>query len=571
MSHLLLISIGPVQDFIASARRPVDFYAGSQLLSWLAGTIAESIGRQCGFRKLVFPAASDAEDLERLKDIGVANIVLSRVDENPEEIAEQACRAAYSFLDALSDELFTPYAEHLNMETAKLQLTDLPEIHWAAVPLGNDYSAARHRLYGLLNARKATRDFQPVRWGAAAPKSSLDGTRETVLSYGTPIWARRKMGIKDGEHLSGVDLAKRLWLDREQGRGRTFKRTTHIAAGPFLAALDDDRKTSLYDSIRRMVADYGLIDGRGLPPDPAEAPELLYPNRLRELFPEPDDERAAEAANFLRRRYKSLGTREPAPYYTILMADGDRVGAAISRQDDIQSHRRLSAALAGFARQAGAIVGEHEGEPVYAGGDDVLAFVPVHTALSCAEVLSDTFRHAMEPFSDEGSPVTLSVGIVVFHLLEPLQDGLTLAREALSTAKEDAGRNALAVVIQPRSGNPLTVTGRWEQSPNLAHRLLAYALMLSENSLPGTFAYEVQRLGDYLEGAPLSSEVERILSRKEVRAPAARQIRENLQQFGADRLWREIAAARHFVAAIGTGRVKPATAAVPSPRGGAAR
>ncbi len=36
MTHLLSISIGPVQDFIAAARRTADLYAGSQILQELS-------------------------------------------------------------------------------------------------------------------------------------------------------------------------------------------------------------------------------------------------------------------------------------------------------------------------------------------------------------------------------------------------------------------------------------------------------------------------------------------------------------------------------------------------------
>ncbi|MDI9601475.1 MAG: type III-B CRISPR-associated protein Cas10/Cmr2, partial [Acidobacteriota bacterium] len=40
MSHLLAISIGPVQDFIAAARKTRDLLNGSELLSTIATAIA---------------------------------------------------------------------------------------------------------------------------------------------------------------------------------------------------------------------------------------------------------------------------------------------------------------------------------------------------------------------------------------------------------------------------------------------------------------------------------------------------------------------------------------------------
>ncbi|MDM7323637.1 MAG: type III-B CRISPR-associated protein Cas10/Cmr2, partial [Thermus sp.] len=44
MNHLLAISLGPVQEFIATARRTRDLYAGSRLLSEAAAEVARFLG-----------------------------------------------------------------------------------------------------------------------------------------------------------------------------------------------------------------------------------------------------------------------------------------------------------------------------------------------------------------------------------------------------------------------------------------------------------------------------------------------------------------------------------------------
>ena len=43
MEHLLAIALGPVQEFIATARRTRDLYAGSRLLSEAAARAAEAL------------------------------------------------------------------------------------------------------------------------------------------------------------------------------------------------------------------------------------------------------------------------------------------------------------------------------------------------------------------------------------------------------------------------------------------------------------------------------------------------------------------------------------------------
>lgn len=82
MASLLLVSIGPIQDFIASARRCQDLWYGSWLLSDLARTVAATFERACGNDALVFPATLRAEaGLERPS---VANKILVRVGDDRE-------------------------------------------------------------------------------------------------------------------------------------------------------------------------------------------------------------------------------------------------------------------------------------------------------------------------------------------------------------------------------------------------------------------------------------------------------------------------------------------------------
>ena len=52
--HILHISIGPVQGFVAQARRTRDLWAGSFLLSWMSGQLMASVLRRDG--EIVFPS-----------------------------------------------------------------------------------------------------------------------------------------------------------------------------------------------------------------------------------------------------------------------------------------------------------------------------------------------------------------------------------------------------------------------------------------------------------------------------------------------------------------------------------
>ena len=69
MSHLLAISVGPVQEFIAAARRTRDLWFGSYLLSEISREVAKAVENQSG--KLVFPTSSDVDN--------VANVILAEL------------------------------------------------------------------------------------------------------------------------------------------------------------------------------------------------------------------------------------------------------------------------------------------------------------------------------------------------------------------------------------------------------------------------------------------------------------------------------------------------------------
>ena len=56
MSHQYFhFSLGPVQAFVAQARRTRDFWAGSFLLSYLSAVAMRSVQNQAGDHVIVFP------------------------------------------------------------------------------------------------------------------------------------------------------------------------------------------------------------------------------------------------------------------------------------------------------------------------------------------------------------------------------------------------------------------------------------------------------------------------------------------------------------------------------------
>ncbi len=580
MKHLFQVSIGPVQDFIASARRTGDLQFGSWLLSELAKAAAKSITGDNHLERLIFPAP---ESIDHLADTGtllnVANKIVAIIDDPPKTAGKAVREAIDTRLLNIQQRAYHGMGP-IDDEKANKQINDLVECFWVAVPYDEQtqaYVETRHTLEAIMAARKNTRDFSKVEWGSNEPKSSIDGQLEGVIpddkyyQGGDSVKREKKSKAlyidyeaKPAERLSGVDLLKRRGHPLINGAPvENFPSTSHMATLPFLARLDLLPKTVLPDIQKKWNEYIRLLGEIALSPTLEQIPytfpphailkkydgSLLFEERLVDMISTPvsptDQPKFQAAKKALRDFYDevdtALGKAPPSPYYAILRADGDRMGKAIDNQKDAESHRKLSRALDSFADRVRKIVETHKGALIYAGGDDVLAFVPLHTLLICARDLHQMFDKRLGSFTDAQShKPTLSVGIVIVHHLDSLQDSLNLARAAENKAKDVKGKNGLqdknglAITVSKRGGIDYSVVGQWgeidedqktikrEGIDTYIDQLIPFCI---DDSIPDGMAYELRDLAqriavpkenkdfDMLQKV-IQAEAKRILERK---------------------------------------------------------
>ena len=280
--------------------------------------------------------------------------------------------------------------------------------------------------------------------------------------------------------------------------------------------------------------------------------DVLYPERLdpRLLESELDLENrkaALQAQQTCRALRRAIGMVPPT-YYAILLMDGDDMGKWLAGKHDrmpafreamhpdilpkfeglenagdwqemldtprplaANLHASLSAALSTFAwRCVRRVVDkQHFGRVVYAGGDDVLALLPLIEAIPAARELYALFTGHAEvqggdlrikndsngflEWEDEillvpGPNITLSAGLAVVHHLYPLDAALAAAREAERVAKAVPGKAAIAVRVLKRSGETVTVRSRWESMGGLFDELVGH---FAGERLSSRFAYEL--------------------------------------------------------------------------------
>ena len=359
-----------------------------------------------------------------------------------------------------------------------------------------------------------------------------------------PAWAKK------GEHLGALPAVKRLWptlfareVARATGAGQGADRfvvSTHTMAlaGNLVQLHQALSEPAVRAEIEALVAKdrapalpRSLAHLRGSLA--ARIPAAL--DRLRESDEDESDLHKIEA----RLTAKDLLGHKPETYYALLMLDGDHMGRILSGDDEKSTisyrdsfhprirtgfdkhakhnpsireygglkravspnrHLAVSAALNEFALRVvpEVVEQEHKGRVIYAGGDDVLAMLPVADLLPAMRRLREAYsgdarqgeqsdwrevRSSRKLVCKDGfaylrgrlmrmmGGATASCGAVIAHHQAPLGAVLRELREAEQHAKREGGRDAFSLAVLKRSGGALHITAKWGESIELLLKL----------------------------------------------------------------------------------------------------
>lgn len=495
---LLSIALGPVQDFIAAARRTRDLWFGSYLLSEISKASAAALHHAGAV--LIFPSVNDAAaDLKPDSPLNVANKILVRLDESldPAILAETAKLAAVRRWEEFADAALTMSAGAIQKDLWDEQVNDVIEFYAAWVHLDGNYAEARARVERLLAGRKRLRDFIPAKGRPGVPKSSLDGARESVLKDPAKLGtqARLRAMLKENEHLDCVGLVKRLAGDPER-----FPSVARIAADPWIREVSSTPKGRDFLKSVGELCDPSFTS-RLHDPIYQEFPwegEILFLGRRSVLLSDPEVAPYRSAIGKIQELFQAIRPSEPSPYLALVSADGDRMGAALASLPSPEEHGKLSNLLARFAREAARIVRSHHGSLIYSGGDDVLAFVPLDLALPCARSLHDEFSNILGTAGITEAAPTLSVGIAIGHCQELLEDLLRQVRQAEKSAKAASRpglndeRNGLALALTTRGAETLTWRRSWQGNPD--GTLAGWIGLIRSGTIPDKLAYDLRTL-----------------------------------------------------------------------------
>ncbi|WP_161602189.1 type III-B CRISPR-associated protein Cas10/Cmr2 [Tautonia marina] len=572
--HFLAFSLGPVQPFIASARSVRDLWTGSYLLSWLCLAAMQPIRHRFGDGAILSPSLDGNPLLETRGDAReglpsacLPNRFLARIPDDDDDTTrlladecERSCRAGWKRISGAVRQGLAVRMEGLDPHWDRLwddQVDDFFEVHTVVLPLARCDAPTLERLLGeqndptrpdglawgrlqliarLMEARRSAGHHPAYAARGDVPQkcsllgsyeqmgpAGLDESRRFWEALAVPENAWSGTRTRQSERLCAVSLVKRFawpaFLHEEVGlppESGYFPDTATVAASRWLATEPEIRPD-------RERGEHGAWSGQWL-----HRAEHEGPGRRRV-----DDDRDPPPRDGLLRtiRRKRLAQDAPPAYLAILMMDGDRLGQWLAGigPDGTTATRvapnewiaAISRALAQFSvGRVPEIVRRHGGIPIYSGGDDVLAFLPLEDALPCVRELRDAYVEGwarwVEPLCEPEarSGATVSAGLAVVHHKEDLRYALGRARAAEHAAKE-AGRDAVTLAICRRSGEHTSVDLPREMVPRLERWHASFAAGASDRWLY-TLRSEFPTLGgDGLPWPAVKAEVRRVAARAE--------------------------------------------------------
>lgn len=325
---------------------------------------------------------------------------------------------------------------------------------WSPNP-GTLYPAVFDLAERALAAAKASRSFAQLsqngwrcsltgesEWLTTDPAQLQKSYRQQKDTLWAKVHNAKKSWAKSGEHLGGLSALKRLWptvfadqVSQATGKacGRFVVSTHTMALASHLEqwlAKGAPAQSDFSQACKSLDPEAVALPRRLMRHEPNHAEDAKFIPGLLEAARDSDDENAyAKAQQVVR---DTLGVDKLETYYSLIMMDGDRMGAilsgdtatntAIPYRDSFhptvqkgfdaqaakhkrlyaygQQHRAISPnrhlAISGALNDFSQFVvrhvveQEHLGRVIYAGGDDVLAMVPTADLLGTMQRL----RHA---------------------------------------------------------------------------------------------------------------------------------------------------------------------------------
>ncbi|MBI5576797.1 MAG: hypothetical protein HY896_10605 [Deltaproteobacteria bacterium] len=433
---LMTFSIGPVHTFIAQARRVADLWAGSTILSHLVSTAIRVLLERGG--EMVFPCISEKGRIPT----GLPNRFVCRIPSTEAgDVAKAMKKSVEVEWTRLSVEAARILAEIGVLGTSTVpdpfqeQVSQAIEVAWSWVEQDEgNYAGA---------SRKGAAQFAGARMFRPYTQDSEIGVKCAVCGERTAL-------------PDGVGKNVRAAWEKAEAASKGNKRERYFRK--------DQTRLCLVCATKRL---YPVTGGSG---------RDAYFSAFDRFEPQEDGPNGREARQ---------------PYFAVVSMDGDNMGRVLgwdaSRVHNVEGfHRRVSEILTAFAerlRTAGSPElnlatlkytpkGDKPPQLVYAGGEDILFICGPRDALPLAKAIREEYRRSFDGDSDLRDLVkdavnirkfTISAGILFAHTKHPAGLVFRDVQDLLSRkAKDEEGRDAVAIRLDKRGGVPVEVAFKWD-------------------------------------------------------------------------------------------------------------
>ncbi|MEN7546976.1 type III-B CRISPR-associated protein Cas10/Cmr2 [Rapidithrix thailandica] len=488
--YLFLFTISSVQSFIAQARKTQDLFAGSQILSELIDAGMRATQAYFEHCEYIFPVKNTSSKPNRfLVEVGNPKEDFINIGKNIKEHVQAK-------LVALASENLKEKPKPNGFDE---QLAQVLDIHWAFVKISDyeNYAKAYEALEQLLGSVKNVRVFEQYQYqevggetiiGEKGRKCNLDG-ENNALFFG--IGTREKYytlnGLKkdiskigkasQNEGLSAISFVKRFSEFKDKnGNEIKFPSTAKVALIHDIELLS---KTTDVDKLNAWLAFQHFFKNGDFDE------QLFFEENLNETYFKNNG-----LQDYLIKLKQIVETHQKfshqlkTNHYALILFDGDQMGKWLSgdflkeeyKTEKLKEfHNKFSGLLAAFGKHARENIlntSKHNGQVVYAGGDDFLGFVNLHHLFDVIKQLRIDFdklvNNELGTYKQMGEHLTFSAGIVIAHYKAPLSEVLKKAREIEKKAKKQGDRNAFAIAALKHSGEIQECVFKWDSKSNEA-------------------------------------------------------------------------------------------------------
>jgi len=485
-----IFSIGPVQGFIAEARRTRDLWSGSFLLSYLSECAMKGVQNAGG--TIINPKINDKLCTNN-KDLvgGIPNqFTVECNDEKVSAIIDGFKNEFNNAWDNISGKIWDEYLakyEQKGKGTKNIwdrQVKNYWELLWVVVDGNTNLE------YIALKSRKNWR------WSEKPPEGgdhcTLMSDYQELSGYTKfkdgekqkEFWKAirndiniKSLDLEEDERLCAIAFIKRFFpniakkiinfnnnVDTEH-----WPSTLYLAAIPWIKKISDKNPKESEEYYTNAVNFYeqakreGMLDKLGIN-DSSNIYKLdgnfFYVDSLKNKNATPSLNESAR--NKLVSQLKKLQEKcMPKPYFAMLLMDGDKMGELKGRY-----HDKMSECLSNFNNNVPNILKIYNGLTIYAGGDDVLAMLPSNNAIECAIDIYKEFKEDFKEIdlNDNDAKISISAGLTISHYHYPLMSIYKESKRLLEeVAKEKNGRDSIAVSVIKPSGTYLEYVSKWDK------------------------------------------------------------------------------------------------------------